>query len=436
MATNSVIFWHRRDLRVEDNRGLMEAIQSGDTVIPVFIFDTNILSSLDEHDHRVTFIYDSIQTLADAYEQAGNHLEVYVGDPAQLIPEIAQTFQASTVITNRDYEPDALERDSKVEQALKKYEVDFKSVKDHVLFEMHEVTKDDGLPYTVYTPYRNKWMSKLQPEHLAPVPSAANIPPRVSPVKSEMPKLAEIGFSRNEQVVIPDRKIPGAIIRNYHNTRDIPGINGTSRLSVHLRFGTLSIRRLVTFALEVNEKYLNELIWRDFYAMILYHFPKSVNLEFKENYRFIRWENDEALFRAWCEGRTGYPMVDAGMRELNETGFMHNRVRMIAASFLCKHLLIDWRWGERYFAQKLSDFDLSSNVGGWQWAASTGCDAVPYFRIFNPQSQLEKFDPQGTYVNRWIPELGTDAYPAPIVDHAFARNRAIERYKEALNAQT
>lgn len=431
--SNTCLFWHRRDLRVHDNHGLYQACLSSAEVIPVFIFDTTILAPLPSNDHRVTFIYDALKHLAADYKQRGNALEVHVGDPEILIPELAKRHGARAVFTNRDYEPAALKRDAAVREKLHSEGIAFTDFKDQVIFETTEVLKDDGSPYTVYTPYKNKWMQHLSENVLASHPSENLISPRSTDTVPFL-ELEDFGFVRNNRINHPDRKIPVSIIANYHQTRDIPSVLGTSRLSIHLRFGTLSIRKLAAVALKANEKYLNELIWRDFYAMILFHFPKSVDQPFKTNYALIRWENDETLFQAWCEGKTGFPMVDAGMRELNETGFMHNRVRMITASFLCKHLLIDWRWGERYFAEKLSDFDLASNVGGWQWAASTGCDAVPYFRIFNPTSQQEKFDPEYLYIKQWIPEWGTPSYPQPIVEHSMARNRAIERYKEALNA--
>lgn len=418
---------------MHDNHGLYQACLSSAEVIPIFIFDTTILAPLPSNDHRVTFIYDALKHLAADYKQRGNALEVYIGDPKILIPELAKRHGASAVFTNRDYEPEALKRDAVVREKLHSEGIAFTDFKDQVIFETTEVLKDDGSPYTVYTPYKNKWMQHLSENALAPHPSENLISPR-STETVPFPELEDFGFVRNNRINHPDRKIPVSIITNYHRTRDIPFVLGTSRLSIHLRFGTLSIRKLAAVALKANEKYLNELIWRDFYAMILFHFPQSVDQPFKTNYALIRWENNETLFRTWCEGKTGFPMVDAGMRELNETGFMHNRVRMITASFLCKHLLIDWRWGERYFAEKLSDFDLASNVGGWQWAASTGCDAVPYFRIFNPTSQQEKFDPEYLYIKQWVPEWGTPSYPQPIVEHSMARNRAIERYKEALNA--
>ena len=433
-ANNSALFWHRRDLRIADNHGLFQACKRYKEVIPVFIFDTTILDLLESSDARVSFIYESIQDLAKQYQEKGNQLEVFVGDPTEIIPDIAKKFKAKCVFSNKDYETYALERDTQVASKLNILTIEFSSWKDHVIFEENEVTKDDGLPYTVFTPYMNKWKKLLIESSFSEFNSAPLIPARTFE-KRTIPTLKEVGFQTNEWISFPEKKIPVSVLENYHNTRDLPYLLGTSRLSIHLRFGTLSIRKLASVACASNEKYFNELIWRDFYAMILFHFPHSENHAFKKNYEFIPWENDEHQFAAWCAGKTGYPMVDAGMRELNETGFMHNRVRMITASFLCKHLLIDWKWGERYFASKLLDFDLASNIGGWQWAASTGCDAVPYFRIFNPTSQQEKFDPNFEYIKQWIPEFGTENYPKPIIEHTFARNRAIERYKTELTKE-
>ena len=431
---NKAIFWHRRDLRIADNHGLFQACTQFNEIIPVFIFDTIILNQLEPSDARVSFIYESIRNLAKLYEEQGNQLEVFVGDPSEIIPRIAEKLKVRSVFANKDYESYAIARDFKVESRLNALTIEFSSWKDHVIFEENEVTKDDGLPYTVFTPYMNKWKKLLNTSSFSEFNSQSLIFPRTIE-KKVIPSLEEIGFHRNTLISFPEKKILVSIIKNYHKTRDLPYLLGTSRLSIHLRFGTLSIRKLASVASASNEKYFNELIWRDFYAMILFHFPHSEEHAFKKNYEFIPWENDEHQFAAWCAGKTGYPMVDAGMRELNETGFMHNRVRMITASFLCKHLLIDWKWGERYFASKLLDFDLASNIGGWQWAASTGCDAVPYFRIFNPTSQQEKFDPNFEYIKQWIPEFGTENYPKPIIEHTFARNRAIERYKTELTKE-
>ncbi len=431
---NKAIFWHRRDLRISDNHGLFKANSNFKEVIPVFIFDVNILAKLKSDDARVTFIHENIVDLASNYQKHGNQLEVFFGNPNELIPALAEKWCVSSVYTNKDYEPYALERDTAVREKLSRQAISFKTFKDHVIFEEHEVTKDDGLPYTVFTPYMNKWKRHLQENPWKEFDSEGTLKSR-NFVKNDVLSLESMGFKPNESISFPERKIAKSILKNYHETRDLPAILGTSKLSVHLRFGTLSIRKLAKVARETNEKYFNELIWRDFYSMILFHFPQTVNNAFKKNYDLIPWLNNELEFKAWCECKTGYPMVDAGMRELNETGFMHNRVRMIVASFLCKHLLIDWRWGERYFAEKLLDFDLASNIGGWQWAASSGCDAVPYFRIFNPSSQQEKFDPKFEYIKKWVPEFGTSNYPNPIVEHAFARVRAIETFKKSLSEQ-
>lgn len=432
--SKKTLFWHRRDLRISDNRGLHFACTHSSEVIPVFIFDTTILKHLDPDDARITFIHESITNLANLYAEKGNQLEVFMGDPQQLIPEIAVKFGVQGVFTNKDYEPYAQVRDGNVKKELEQRSISFYSFKDHVLLEENEVLKDDGLPYTVFTPYMNKWKKTATLETFAECPSETLILPRKLQ-KNPIPTIEALGFQKITSISFPTKKIALSIIKKYHDTRDIPSIVGTSRLSTHLRFGTLSIRKLATIARTSNEKFFNELIWRDFYAMILFHFPHSADHAFKKNYEFIPWENNESHFKAWCEGKTGYPIVDAGMRELNETGLMHNRVRMITASFLCKHLLIDWKWGERYFAKKLLDFDLASNVGGWQWAASSGCDAVPYFRIFNPTAQQEKFDPHFEYIKKWVPEFGTDHYPSPIIEHTFARNRAIERYKTELTKE-
>lgn len=428
----TAIFWHRRDLRTSDNHGLFLALSESTTVVPIFIFDTTILSKLPKEDARVTFLHETIVELANKFSSFGNQLEVYFGDPVELIPQILTQFQASNLYFNKDYEPNAIDRDQKVTALCNAYSIGVFATKDHVIFEEKEIVKDDGLPYTVFTPYMNKWKKAMSASLFQEYDSESIISARKFD-KKEVISLAELGFERSEMIHFPEKKIPLSIIKEYHNTRDLPYLNGTSRLGIHLRFGTLSIRKLAKVAWERNEKYFNELIWRDFYAMIIFHFPETVNKAFKKNYEFIPWINNEADFQKWCNGVTGYPIVDAGIRELNATGFMHNRVRMIVASFLCKHLLIDWKWGERYFAEKLLDFDLASNVGGWQWAASSGCDAVPYFRIFNPTAQHEKFDPQSEYVKKWVPEYGTMDYISPMVEHSFARNRAIETFKNTLN---
>lgn len=420
--------WFRRDLRLSDNAALYYALKENEQVLPVFIFDTAILDKLDDPaDARVTFIHQSLALLKSELEKMGSSLLVLHGNPT----EIYKTIEPKAVYTNRDYEPYARERDEKVQQILQAKGIAFKTFKDHVIFEKDEVLKDDGHPYTVYTPYSRKWKSLSTGFYLKAYPTEkyAFHLKKVDPLP--FPKLEDIGF-RPSAIPFPERVIHTKIIEQYDKTRDYPAIQGTSRLSVHLRFGTVSIRKLARIARTKNEKWLNELIWRDFYHMILWHFPHVVHKAFKPEYDRIPWRNNPDEFQAWCEGRTGYPIVDAGMRELNTTGYMHNRVRMITASFLTKHLLIDWRWGEAYFAKKLLDFDLAANNGGWQWAAGSGCDAAPYFRIFNPMLQTQKFDPELKYIKKWIPELNTPDYPRPVVEHNIARQRALKVYSEAL----
>lgn len=429
----TTIFWHRRDLRIHDNAGLFKALSSEKDVQPIFVFDTTILTHLKKDDQRVLFIYKEIEALKLAYNQLGSDLKVYYGDPLDVLPEIVHIHGVNSVFCNRDYEPYALERDKTLYERLTALNCNFIGTKDHVVFEKNEVTKADGLPYTVFTPYSRKWKEKLTDYFLKPYPVEKYLTSLFKSTPTHLITLEEMGFETIQKVDFPSKDFPLATIEHYNETRDIPAIQGTSKLSIHLRFGTISVRTLAKAALAKNETYLNELIWRDFYQMIIFHFPHSVNNSFKKQYDAIQWEFNESHLKAWCEGKTGYPLVDAGMRELNATGFMHNRVRMVVASFLTKHLLIDWRIGEAYFAEKLLDFELASNIGGWQWAASSGCDAAPYFRVFNPTSQQEKFDKQFTYIKKWVPEFGTSAYPAPIIDHKFARERVLNRYKTALN---
>ena len=432
--SSTVLFWHRRDLRIDNNAGLFKALTSGFKVQPVFIFDKKILSNLPKDDQRVAFIYQEISRLKQQYQSLGTDLLVIYGDPTQSIPEICSKLICSHVFTNSDYEPYAQIRDSEIKTKLSSLNCTFIETKDHVIFEKSEVTKDDGLPYTIYTPYANKWKKQLTEVQLASFESSENTHNlRQANEFTSLISMEEMGFNPKIKAGFPSNFFPETIITNYHETRNFPALLGTSRLSIHLRFGTISIRSLAAYAMQRNASYLNELIWRDFYQMIIFHFPKTVNYAFKPSYDRIIWERNEAHFQAWCEGKTGYPIVDAGMRELNETGFMHNRVRMVVASFLTKHLLLDWRLGEAYFAEKLLDFELASNVGGWQWAAGTGCDAAPYFRVFNPTSQQQKFDPTFAYIKKWVPEFGTDNYPKPIIEHTFARERVLARYKQALS---
>ncbi len=429
------LFWHRRDLRIHDNAGLFKALKQGGKVQPIFIFDTNILSKLPKDDQRVLFIYQTIRELGDAYKKLGASLWVFHGNPTKLIPKLVEKHSVQKVFCNRDYEPEAIKRDKCIHEKLQKLGCIFSGSKDQVIFEKDEVVKPDGKPYHVFTPYMKRWKEKLDDFYLKTYPVEKYTPKLNKGIETPIPSLAELGFSDKQTQDFPSSKLPAKIIRDYHETRDIPGIEGTSRLSLHLRFGTISIRELTRLAKKTNEKYLNELIWRDFYQMILYWYPLSADHAFKSEYDQIEWECDEVQFQAWCDGKTGYPLVDAGMRELNQTGHMHNRIRMVVASFLCKHLLHDWRLGERYFAEKLLDFELASNVGGWQWAAGSGVDAAPYFRIFNPTSQQEKFDPEFGYIKKWVPEFGTADYPKPIIEHKWARERVLERYKKALNAK-
>jgi deoxyribodipyrimidine photo-lyase len=428
------IFWHRRDLRINDNAGLFKALKNSNSVIPVFIFDKNILKELPENDQRVLFIHQEIESLKMAYVELGSDLLVYYGDPFELIPKIVLENNAQRVYSNRDYEPYALERDKTIFDTLKRNGVDFIGSKDHVIFEKNEVLKPDAKPYTIYTPYSKRWKDKLNEFYLSSYPVYNYKKSLHKPLNvQDLVSLEEMGFESQQLVDFPSKNVSTSILKKYEETRDIPSLLGTSRLSIHLRFGTISIRELARIALGTNEKYLNEIIWRDFYQMILFHFPNSVSSAFKKKYDLVKWDNNTEFFQKWCEGKTGYPIVDAGMRELNQTGFMHNRVRMITASFLVKHLLIDWRWGEAYFAEKLLDFELASNVGGWQWAASSGCDAAPYFRVFNPTLQQQKFDKDFKYIKKWVPEFRTKNYPQPIVEHTFARDRVIQTYKKALS---
>lgn len=432
MIKEVFIFWFRRDLRLDDNAALYHALHSGKPVLPIFIFDEIILSKLEnKHDKRVDFIHRTLTELRLELRKLGSDLLVFHGTPLEVYEKLTSEYTVKSVFTNHDYEPYAQERDLEIAALLNEKGVSFQTFKDQCIFEKDELLKDDGKPYTVYTPYSKKWKAKLNAFYLKSYPTEKYFSNFLKFQADSFPSLEEMGFEKTD-VSIPSADFELSIIKNYHNTRDIPSLQGTSRLSVHLRFGTISIRKLAKLALETNEKFLNELIWRDFYMMILWHFPHVVEGAFRPAYDKIEWEHNEQHFEAWCKGETGYAIVDAGMRELNETGFMHNRVRMIVASFLTKHLLLDWRWGEAYFAEKLLDFELSSNNGGWQWASGSGCDAAPYFRVFNPYLQTEKFDPELKYIQKWVPEFQELTYPQPIVDHKFARQRAIDRYQKAL----
>lgn len=426
------IFWFRRDLRLKDNIALSHALSSKLPVLPIFIFDKNILEELeDRQDRRVCFIYNALIHLKQQLENEGSSLLATYDEPVNFFKNIVREYKVQTVFTNHDYEPYATERDDLVKSVLEQNDIGFKTFKDQVIFERDEIVKNDGGFYTVYTPYSNKWIEKLNNYGIKEVPSERLLTNFLKQMPFSFPSLKSMKF-REAKTVSIEPSLKKSLIQGYDETRNLPGIEGTSRLGIHLRFGTISIRRLVSYAQEWNLVFLKELIWREFFMQILWHKPEVVHQSCKPEYDAIEWRNNEKEFQRWCEGKTGYPIVDAGMRQLNETGFMHNRVRMITASFLVKHLLVDWRWGEAYFAKKLLDYELASNNGNWQWVAGCGCDAAPYFRIFNPQAQTMKFDSEEKYIQQWVPEYKTANYPRPIVDHEMARKRCLETYKKAL----
>ncbi len=422
-------FWFRRDLRLEDNIGLTKALESSDNVQCIFIFDENIILELPDDDHRITFIYDELSKLNEQLKSFDSSLRIEVGKPVEVWKKIITEEKIQAIYTNKDYEPYARKRDGAIRDLAEENNVEFHRFKDQVIFEENEVVKDDGDPYTVYTPFKNKWLKAFNPEEFKPF-SIDSLTRNFAKSNFDFPSLKTVGFERSSIEVKPYTLKD---LENYKDVRDLPFEDATSYLSPHLRFGTIGIRSLVHSVKDRSEVFLSELIWREFFMQILYHFPKVVDHSFRAKYDRIQWRNNEAEFEKWCNGETGYPMVDAGMRQLNETGYMHNRVRMVVASFLCKHLLIDWRWGEAYFAQKLFDYDLSANNGNWQWAAGTGCDAAPYFRVFNPESQLKKFDPKLKYVRKWVNDFDELTYPEPMVEHKMARERALDTYKSALN---
>lgn len=427
------IFWFRRDLRLHDNAGFYRALKAGKPVLPIFIFDTIILDKLDDKDDaRVTFIYQSLASMDQELKKAGSSILIKNTSPKEAWKQILEEYEVDTVFTNQDYEPYAKQRDAEITQILADKGSKFCAYKDQVIFDRNEVIKADGTPYTVFTPYSRKWIEKLNGFYLKSYPVEKYLQ-NLLKIKLEFPSLQSIGFEMST-LPIPDQEYK-SVVADYAKTRDFPGLEGTSRISHHLRFGTVSIRELATEANKVAEKtWLNELIWRDFYAMILWHFPHTPNHSYKPDFDKIQWRNNEQEFEAWCKGETGYPLVDAGMRQLNTIGWMHNRLRMVTASFLSKDLLIDWRWGEHYFSRKLLDYDMSSNVGGWQWATGSGTDAAPFFRIFSPDAQTKRFDPKFEYIKKWIPEyLDPKKYPAPIVDHKEARDRCLAEFKKALN---
>ncbi len=426
------VFWFRRDLRLNDNRGLHAALSDDAPVLAIFIFDTAILNELhNSRDRRVEFIYEQISSMKQTLEARGSSLLVLHGKPAEIWSSLIRTLRIRAVFINEDYEPYARQRDDEIAQLLKRHSIPLRLFKDQVIFAKNDVLKNDDAPYTVYTPYKNRWLNRFSMRDVQPSPLSTEHKNWLSLAPLPLPDFKSLGFEKSHKP-FPEKSIPQEIIKHYHDRRDYPALNGTSRLGVHLRFGTISIRKAVKYAVEHNETWLNELIWREFYMMILWYFPHVVDTEFKEKYRNMPWRQDRQDFKRWCEGQTGYPMVDAGMRELNAVGYMHNRVRMITAGFLSKHLLIDWRWGERYFAEKLLDYELASNNGNWQWAAGTGCDAAPYFRIFNPLTQQKKFDPDFNYINKWIPEYDSERYPKAMVEHRFARERALHVFRQAI----
>ena len=430
------VFWFRRDLRLDDNNGLFQALKAGLPVKPIFIFDREILDKLDNpNDRRVLFIHKTLSEIKLKLQSMGSDLWVFYGNPNKIWVDLLKNGDINTVYTNKDYEPYAIARDKNISDLCATHGINFLQFKDQVIFECAEVVKDDGLPYTVYTPYSRRWKAQFRPEMLNPFASES-LPQNFLQAKHcPIPSLSEMGFEETRADFpesIPDEEI----IKAYAEQRDIPSLRGTTRMSVHLRFGTISIRKLTQTAMKLSEKYLNELIWREFYMQILWHFPRVVNESFKPKYDRIEWRNNEDDFKKWCQGQTGYPIVDAGMRELLATGFMHNRVRMIVASFLTKHLLIDWRWGEAWFARHLLDFELASNNGGWQWAAGSGVDAAPYFRVFNPHLQTLKFDPECKYIKKWVPEWNSLQYARPVIEHEVARKRCLAVYQKAVGPES
>jgi len=432
MKTPITIFWFRRDLRLEDNAGLYHALNNVTPVLALFIFDKNILDKLSEDDARVTFIFQTIESLKKELQQYGSDLLVKYGTPEKIWPQILKDYKVEEVYTNHDYEPYARERDDNLAEFLTSEEIAFRTFKDQVIFEKDEILKGDKTPYTVFTPYHKQWQAKLDDFYFKAYPTKKYFKNLFQTEHLVLPSLKEMGFKASSQ------EFPKINYKNklddYAEQRDFPAMESTTRIGLHLRFGTVSIRKAVKDAVEAKSNvWLSELAWREFYMMILWHFPYAAYDSFKKQYDKIKWRNNETEFKAWCEGNTGYPIVDAGMRQLNETGFMHNRVRMVVASFLSKHLLIDWRWGENYFAEKLLDYEMASNVGGWQWAAGSGNDAAPYFRVFSPELQTKRFDPKFEYIKKWVPEYGTKKYAQPIVEHTFARERVLKVFKEALS---
>ena len=432
MSDKVSVFWFRRDLRLHDNVALYSALQSSNRVLPVFIFDENILSQLEKNDARVSFIFLQLKNIQNKLQEINKSLAIFYGNPITIFKKIISENNIETVYTNSDYEPYACKRDKEIYNLLIENHILFKTAKDQVIFEKNEVIKDDGLPYLVFTPYAKKWKEKLHNQPIKQYNSEDYLD-RITTHHYPFLDIEAISFEFSK-INTPLFDISPNIINDYSQKRNFPAVAGTSLLSTHLRFGTVSIREIILKVNNYNDQtFLNELVWREFFMQILWHFPHTITKSFKQVYDGISWQNNEDFFQKWCQGNTGYPLVDAGMRELNATGLMHNRVRMVVASFLCKHLLIDWRWGEAYFANKLLDYEQSSNVGNWQWAAGSGVDAAPYFRIFNPEEQQKKFDKDLQYIKKWVPEYGTTMYSKPIVNHKIAREKCLEIYKKALN---
>lgn len=434
MSEKVNIFWFRRDLRLDDNVGFYNALKAEHPVLPIFIFDLEILDELPKDDARVTFIYETLQSMRQTLlDKHGSSIAMFHGKPIDIYKQLIKDYEIDTVYTNHDYEPYATERDNEIRSFLETQEIEFKTYKDQVIFEKNEVVKKDGKPYVVYTPYMRIWKETFKTIDFKIYNTEDDFTALIKDKELPNLSLSDIGFEQSTQRIAPYEVTP-TLIQQYEETRNFPAKDSTSRLGPHLRFGTVSVRKMVKKAIaEHNEIFWQELIWREFFMQILWHFPNTSKASFKSKYDRIEWRNNEEEFKKWCEGKTGYPFVDAGMRELNETGFMHNRVRMLVGSFLCKHLLIDWRWGEAYFAEKLHDYDMSSNVGNWQWVAGSGVDAAPYFRIFNPTSQIQKFDKNHEYIKKWVPDYQELTYPQPIVDHKIARERCLQTYKSALN---
>ncbi len=434
--TKTTIVWLRRDLRLEDNTALRNALAEEKNVQLLFIFDPAILDRLEKDDARVSFIFEQLRAIDEKVQEKGSSVLIRFGAPEDVFSELQQEIGLNSIYINHDYEPYAIKRDRQIAEWAAQHEIQFKSSKDQVVFEKNDVLKDDGKPYVVFTPYKRKWIQHFEslPKYNQNKECNWSNLRLLNTAEHKISSLKDIGFEPTK-IALQEFDLSSALIENYEATRNFPAQNGTSRIGVHLRFGTISIRKLVQKAYAANNHtFLSELIWREFFMQILWHFPHTINQSFKPKYDRIQWNNNSEDFERWKSGTTGYPLVDAGMRELNTSGYMHNRVRMLCASFLCKHLLIDWRWGEAYFASKLLDFELASNVGNWQWAAGSGVDAAPYFRIFNPESQIKKFDQRLAYISKWVPDFQELTYPQPMVEHKWARERCLKVYKESLES--